>query len=601
MDIKLNNSFFNNFKPEGFDLNKAMKNNESNQNPNSFFKAMLDNSFGIGNDNEIFDSSVSMLNKVSQNTREYKKDEYKIDNNSTRNDGINNNIIEEKKSTEKTQCKNDEDNNKIREALREKEIEEKEKVDNEKKVEIGQKQSDVKAHGVNDKEIKFENDENKKIVSDMKALETDLKRIEKNIEKPELKRQIKALGKELASLREKLEKNELNSSDLVKLLNLLKEGSNFLAEFSLNGKGVDVSRALNIMDNVHSQLKNEMASHELKELNSSIDTILNEGLNEKDSLMSNKGLSPEKKELIKKLSDAVNKLQQSMEDLGKDKALNSELQTQTKEKLDKIMSGFGKESAENLNLDKLDKLVNSVNKIADEMAMLKDVKISVRDYRTNKQHSAKKFLLKNSKTVESGVNKANNSSAKVENSSELKTELFVKGSPDSVGGAENNNFTSMLSKAGRTSNVFEPKDIINQIIKKASVTLKNDKSEIVIQLKPEAMGKVKLKLSVSKGEVSGRLVVESNEIRNIVQNNLTELQQALEENGLALNSLDVSLGNELKDFMLQNGDFGFESGNADNENGVNDGNNDADGISEDELMNEESFPDWMAGNVNISG
>ncbi len=599
MDIKLDNSFFSNFKPEGFDLNKAMKSGEIDikQSSDGFFKAMLDNSFGVGRSDEIFDSSVQMLNQVRQNTKAYKQDEYKIDN-SIRSD----NILGENHKAKET-SHNDSNENRIDEY--QKEIEEREKLDEDAKIKENEKQTLNKTNLVNNEKVKFSDDENKKIVSDIKALEADLKRIEKNIDNPELKRSIKSLGKEIASLREKLEKNELTSSELVKLLNLLKEGADFLAEFSLNSKGVDVSRALNIIESVHSQVKDEMTTQNLKELNSTIDSILNvnEDIGEKSNLMSAKDISNEKRELIKNLAEAVKKLKQAIDEQGSNKALNNdEVQNQAKEKLDKLMSSFSKDSAENLNVEKLEKLINSVNKIADEMTMLKDIKISVRDYRTNKQQSAKKFLLKNSKPADKGVVKTNNSASKIENSSEVKTELFIKGSADSVSSADNNNFTSMLSKAGRTSGVFEPKDIISQIIKKASVTLKNDKSEIVIQLKPETLGKVKLKLSVSKGEVSGRLVVESNEVKNIIQNNLSELQQALEENGLALSSLDISLGNELKDFMLQSGDFGFELDNAgaDGDNNVEEGNNQT-GIDNDESATKEALPDWMAGNVNISG
>ena len=84
----------------------------------------------------------------------------------------------------------------------------------------------------------------------------------------------------------------------------------------------------------------------------------------------------------------------------------------------------------------------------------------------------------------------------------------------------------------------------SQLIKHIS-DLTNDKSskDVVLKLSPENMGKVKISLNVSDNQVHINIEVENETIKTLIHSNTSELKQNLVQNGLQLNSLNISLSN----------------------------------------------------------
>jgi len=255
---------------------------------------------------------------------------------------------------------------------------------------------------------------------------------------------------------------------------------------------------------------------------------------------------------------------------------------------------LGKFDVDEINKAKIKDLISSINKLIDDASLISNLKVEIRDLRTIQKTLDKDTFMKNKKiekTIENIINKSPS-----QNTSELKTEMIVKSTLETNQNVNNKNFASSLAKAENLSSTVDPKEVIGQLIKKASINLKNDKSEIVIQLKPESLGKVKLKLSVSESEVTGKITVENEDVKRIVQNHINELSKALEESGLKLSSFDISLGQELKDFQLQNGDIEFGSMKSENnkENTVNQS-------EKQEEQAQPELPEWLAGNINLRG
>ena len=104
---------------------------------------------------------------------------------------------------------------------------------------------------------------------------------------------------------------------------------------------------------------------------------------------------------------------------------------------------------------------------------------------------------------------------------------------------------------------------ITEITKEISdlVQQSNSKS-VVLQLKPESLGKIKVTVDVNNNTVNARVEVDTEAVRQIVQNNTIELRQSLNSNGMQLNSLSVNVSSgEQKPYQssLQKKKLGYQT------------------------------------------
>ncbi len=95
-------------------------------------------------------------------------------------------------------------------------------------------------------------------------------------------------------------------------------------------------------------------------------------------------------------------------------------------------------------------------------------------------------------------------------------------------------------------------EIIKQIVKKAEVILKNDKSEMIMKLEPEALGKLNLKVIVENGKVEARFVAENYQVKEAIEANFNQLKDMLQQKGIAVQGFSVSVGQENKEFNQRN-------------------------------------------------
>ncbi len=86
--------------------------------------------------------------------------------------------------------------------------------------------------------------------------------------------------------------------------------------------------------------------------------------------------------------------------------------------------------------------------------------------------------------------------------------------------------------------------ILQQISKKlTAITLRNA-GEISIQLEPENLGKIRVRLGLKDGIMTARIGVENENVRQIVEANLANLRETLENQGITLQGLDVSVDHQ---------------------------------------------------------
>jgi hypothetical protein len=82
---------------------------------------------------------------------------------------------------------------------------------------------------------------------------------------------------------------------------------------------------------------------------------------------------------------------------------------------------------------------------------------------------------------------------------------------------------------------------LEQIAKKLSAVAHKNGDEINIQLSPEHLGKVRVSLEMKDGAMSARIGVENDQVRQQVEAGLAALKDALQNQGIKLQGLEVSV------------------------------------------------------------
>lgn len=101
-------------------------------------------------------------------------------------------------------------------------------------------------------------------------------------------------------------------------------------------------------------------------------------------------------------------------------------------------------------------------------------------------------------------------------------------------------------------------EIINQIVKKAEIILNELQSEMSMQLEPENLGKLTLKVAVEKGLITAKFVAESNEVKQVIESSFNELKDMLQEKGLLIQNLSVSVGQNDNNYNYGNNFYQWE-------------------------------------------
>lgn len=83
--------------------------------------------------------------------------------------------------------------------------------------------------------------------------------------------------------------------------------------------------------------------------------------------------------------------------------------------------------------------------------------------------------------------------------------------------------------------------MIRQIVDKAELRLGRGQAEMVIDLKPDILGRVHLKVSSEAGRVVAEIRAESAGAKALIESGLADLETALSEKGFSFDALTVSL------------------------------------------------------------
>jgi hypothetical protein len=86
-----------------------------------------------------------------------------------------------------------------------------------------------------------------------------------------------------------------------------------------------------------------------------------------------------------------------------------------------------------------------------------------------------------------------------------------------------------------------PKEFIFQLADRMQVQLRDGKGEIRIQLQPDSLGHLEIRAESTVNGVVARIVAESSSIKNYLETNLHLLQQSLQDQGLKVDRIQVSV------------------------------------------------------------
>jgi len=91
---------------------------------------------------------------------------------------------------------------------------------------------------------------------------------------------------------------------------------------------------------------------------------------------------------------------------------------------------------------------------------------------------------------------------------------------------------------GVTQKPFQT-EVLDQLVNRASLQLKNGRTEAKIDLKPEFLGKVRLQISTNNHQVMIKIMTDLPMVKEIIEYNVAQLKTDLQNHGLVVDKFDV--------------------------------------------------------------
>jgi len=88
----------------------------------------------------------------------------------------------------------------------------------------------------------------------------------------------------------------------------------------------------------------------------------------------------------------------------------------------------------------------------------------------------------------------------------------------------------------------DPQNLMDQVVKKAEVMIKDNSSEMTLHLKPDFMGKMTIKIAVDEaGTVTAHFSTSSQQVKNVLEQNMQTLRLTLEAQGIKVDRTEVNV------------------------------------------------------------
>ena len=315
--------------------------------------------------------------------------------------------------------------------------------------------------------------------------------------------------------------------------------------------------------NINSTADNKKLEH-IKSIKEKVKNIIeNNNLfvkntkSEKLSSMSLNMTEEEKENLIKEIDNLKKEIKnlQSQELSDKEKE-DLNILFESLESVKNIFNETPKEKSDNI---KDLQIKNTEEKNLKELKeTLKDGDINKNiEIKDNSAETKDNFILenasKNNKELNKSENKIDNLNSNLNNtiSEDKGGELTIINMKDSPEGANlkgfnhYNNVSKTQSGNNLTESMIKFQDLMGKLVEKAQVALNNGKSEVLMSLNPEYLGKVRLKISMDGDNFVGKIFVDNAEIKDIFTKNLDTVITSLNEIGVNIEGFDVMLRQDM--------------------------------------------------------
>ncbi|MCF6335075.1 MAG: flagellar hook-length control protein FliK [Spirochaetales bacterium] len=181
------------------------------------------------------------------------------------------------------------------------------------------------------------------------------------------------------------------------------------------------------------------------------------------------------------------------------------------------------------------------NKAAKKSVKMKSQKLRVVDLRETEQRSGKSLrtgiVVKSAEEKIPVVGSEQEQSVKAEDAKPIVVEMVHL--KDNFSGESKTLTTTTSSSLMRQLE----ETVNNKIVKQSSIILKDDNTgEIKLILKPEFLGRVRIRLNLQENRSSVQIIGENSALKVICEQNLHNLESAFKENGFDTASLNVSVG-----------------------------------------------------------
>ncbi|MCD6560862.1 MAG: flagellar hook-length control protein FliK [Deltaproteobacteria bacterium] len=84
--------------------------------------------------------------------------------------------------------------------------------------------------------------------------------------------------------------------------------------------------------------------------------------------------------------------------------------------------------------------------------------------------------------------------------------------------------------------------VLSQITEKAVISIKNGKQEIKIRLKPDSLGLLRIDIKTENNRVMLKIFTETPTVKEVIQSNISHLNNAFSNHGLEIDKLEVFIG-----------------------------------------------------------
>lgn len=116
-----------------------------------------------------------------------------------------------------------------------------------------------------------------------------------------------------------------------------------------------------------------------------------------------------------------------------------------------------------------------------------------------------------------------------------------------------NTDTSFERSQSQSHSRVDTTDIIRQIVDSISISNTTEESAIELQLTPESLGRMYINISQKNSEISARIAVSNEAVKEALQTQMVNLKEALNNSGIRVNEVEITVASHEFERNLEQG------------------------------------------------